>query len=32
MPRYYLTDDEVEAMYKYLQKKYKTDLNRKKEK
>ncbi|MCF6244111.1 MAG: cytochrome c [Sulfurovum sp.] len=23
MPRYYLTDDEVEAMYKYLQKKYK---------
>ena len=28
MPRYYLTDDEIKAMYKYLQKKYKTDLEK----
>jgi len=26
MPRYYLTDDEVETIYKYLRKKYKKDL------
>jgi len=28
MPRYYLTDDEVEAIYKYLQKKYRKDLKK----
>ena len=28
MPRYYLTDDEVEAIYKYLQKKHKKDLEK----
>ena len=32
MPRYYLTDDEVKAMYKYLQKKYKKDLKKVKKK
>jgi cytochrome c553 len=32
MPRYYLTDDEIKAIYKYLQEKYKKDLKKLKNK